>query len=244
VTAPWVTYADLPAPLPTLPGGEDEWAQVIALASEVLWALSGRRFGGPRTRTVQIVAPVAGRDTPPGWSTSWGPVHPALVDGELVNCTCHEGALLVRLPSDAVTAVDEVRVRGAARDPATYALTGSYLHDLTGAGWPTCPPGFSVTYRAGTGPPAGGRTAAGLLARELGRARAGDPACGLPANVTSATRQGVTQTFLTAADLTARGQTGVVPVDTWLATVNPGRLARRARAWSPDTHPRTVRRTP
>lgn len=241
--APWVELSDLPTPLPTLPGGEEEWAATIALASEVLWALSGRRWAGAATRTVEVVAPSAGDDRPPGWDLSWGTVaHPVLIEGEVYNCRCCTPAR-VRLPGSP-TAVVEVRSGGAVRDPAFYWLNGAYLVDLSGRGWPTCPPGITVTYLNGKEPPEGGRRAAALLAYELGRARLGDPGCGLPANVTSLTRQGISQTFVPASQIIGLGQTGLVPVDTWLATVNPNRLTRRARAWSPDTEPTARRITP
>lgn len=241
MTPPWITRDALPAPLPTLPGGDAEWDATIALASEVLWALSGRRWAGERTHTVEVVAPVAGDPFPPGWSASWGPVHPVLIDGEVHNCGC-TAAERVRLPHDSVTEVEEVTVSGVPRDPGGYMLDGGHLRDLSGRGWPTCPPGFTVRYRAGKPPPPGGKRAAGLLAREHARARMGDPSSVLLLNLVSRTRQAITETFIPAADLIERGMTGVPQVDSWLATVNPAKLTRRARAWSPDTAPTSVRR--
>lgn len=240
MVAAWVTVADLPAPLPTLPGGEADWQRHIAAASEVLWALSGRRWSGEvTTRTVEVVAAGSGDD---GWHTSWGTaVHPHLVDGEVYNHSRCAAPPEVRLPGDPV-AVRSVTIRGTLRDPATYRLAGAYLQDLTGRGWPTCEPGMVVVYDTGRTPPAGGQAAAGLLARELGRAQVGDPACGLPGNVTSVTRQGITQTLVPASKIVELGQTGLPAVDLWLATVNPGKLRRRAAAWSPDTEPRIYRR--
>ncbi len=242
MVAPWVELSAIPAPVPELPGGEEEWAATIALASEVLWALSGRRWGGAVTRTVEVVAPTPGEPIPSGWDLSWGLVmHPAVIDGQIVNHGCCAAPSEVRLPGSPV-AVVSVSYRGAARDPDSYDLRGPYLRDLTGRGWPVCEPGVVVTYTSGKAPPEGGQRAAALLAREYALASLGQP-CGLPANVASQTRQGISQTFVTASQLIALGQTGVVPVDAWLATVNPGRLTRRARAWSPDTQPRTYRRT-
>jgi hypothetical protein len=243
MVAPWVQLPDLPTPLPNLPGGEAEWGATIALASEVLWALSGRRWSGAATRTVEVVAPSAGAaDLPPGWTPSWGMVaHPVLREGEVYNCRCAQPER-VRLPGTP-QAVTEVRVGATTRPPSSYWLDGAYLVDLSGRGWPTCPPGMVVTYTSGKLPPEGGRRAAALLAWELGRARVDDPACGLPANVTNLTRQGISQTFVPASQIVALGQTGLMPVDTWLATVNPAKLTRRARAWSPDTAPTTRRIT-
>lgn len=244
MVAPWVELSAIPAPVPELPGGEEEWAATIALASEVLWALSGRRWSGAVTRTVEVVAPAPDEPIPSGWDLSWGyAMHPRLIDGQVINlsrCGC-AAPPEVRLPGSPV-AVASVSYRGTDRDPDSYDLRGPYLRDLTGRGWPVCEPGIVVTYTSGKAPPEGGRWAAALLAREYALARLGQP-CGLPANVTSMTRQGITQSFVPASQIIALGQTGSVLVDSWLATVNPGRLTRRARAWSPDTSPRTYRRT-
>jgi hypothetical protein len=245
VVAPWVQFDAIPSP-PELPGTEEEvaaeWAAIIALTSEVLWALSGRRWAGPVTRTVEVVAPAAGEPAPRLYDVSWGTaMHPHVVDGQITNHSCCPAPLDVRLPG-IPTEVQEVSYRGSIRDPGSYRLTGSYLQDLTGSGWPTCEPGIIVTYLDGKTPPLGGQRAAALLAKEFALARLGLP-CGFPANIKSQTRQGITQTFATASELVEKGQTGVGPVDSWIATVNPGRLTRRARAWSPDTEPRTYRRT-
>lgn len=241
MVAPWTDLDAIPAPVPEL-GGAEEWVPVIALASEVLWALSGRRWGGITTRTVEVVAPAPGDPIPSGWDLTWGTaMHPAVVDGQIINHGCCAAPTEVRLPGSPV-AVSEVSHREAVRDPDTYDLRGPYLRDLTGTGWPVCEPGIVVTYTSGQEPPDGGRLAAALLAREYALSALGQP-CALPANVTSVTRQGITQTFVPASQIIALGQTGLVPVDSWLATVNPAKLTRRARAWSPDTSPRTYRRT-
>lgn len=247
MTAPWATLEEVPS-APALPGTPEEqaaeWDAILAQASEVLFALSGRRWSGERTVTYEVVAPAAGTDLPPAWWAGGGwPMHPALEQGQIVNHSCCPAPVLLRLPGSP-REVLSVTHRGALRDPASYVLSGPYLEDRSRRGWPVCDPGVIVTYKAGRTPPAGGRRAAALLARELARSRLGDPACALPANVTSQTRQGISQTFVSAADLIALGQTGVVPVDSWLATVNPARLTRPARAWSPDTATRTYRRTP
>jgi len=240
VITPWVTYDEIPAPVPTLPGGEEDWDLVIAQASEALWALSGRRWAGVTTRTVEVVAPAAADPSP----ASWGGLvaHPHVVAGEIINHACCPAPTSVRLPGTP-SEIYEVTVGSTVRDPDSYRLNGDYLEDRTRTGWPICDPGLVVTYTDGREPPQAGRRAAATLAREMARAWLGDPACGLPANVTSVTRQGITQAFVPASQIIALGQTGVVPVDLWLATVNPAKLTRRARAWSPDTQPRTYRRT-
>lgn len=233
--APWVAYADLPAPLPVLPGGEPEWGRVIQLASETLWRLSGRRWSGARALTVEVVA---GGGDEPTWGTplAGSPTVPTVRDGAILNHSSCSHPAVVRLPGTP-TAVTSVTVGGVVRDPATYRLAGGYLTDLSGAGWPTCEPGMLVAYTSGKPPPAGGSEAAGVLARELGRALVGDSGTLLPGNVTSVVRQGITQTFDSALKIFRAGKTGVPTVDLWLASVNPNGLRRAGRAWSPDTHP-------
>lgn len=223
MVAPWVTLDAIPSP-PDLPGTEEEvaaeWAAIIAQASEVVWALSGRRWSAPISVTREVVAPAPGCDAPIGWDPSWGmAMHPVVVDGQITNrssCGC-QAPPAVRLPGSPVE-VTSVTVRGAVRDADSYRLRGAYLEDLTGRGWPTCDPGILVVYTSGKTPPEGGRRAAALLVKELALSRLGLP-CQLPANVTSVTRQGITQTMVSAADLIEKGQTGVVAVDTWLAKI-------------------------
>jgi hypothetical protein len=149
---PWATLDDLPADRPTLPGGDDEWTGLLVAASEVLYALTGRRFAGVRTRAVELYAPCS----------SGG-----------VSCRRCRPAR-VRLPNrDTVELLAEARL-----DPQSSSLAGG---------------------------------------------------------VTQINRQGVTFTQQAAADLIAAGQTGLPSVDVWLGTINPNRLRRPARSWSPDT---------
>lgn len=242
---PWVTSADLPAERPALPGGDEEWDALGALATSVLFTLSGGRWAGARTRVVDVVAVGARRwellyrgHTDWWWDGSWG----ACLDrGEVYNHTgCHRPRR-VRLPHYPVRSVSEVRTGDTVRDPATYRLNeGRWLEDLTPhGGWPTCNPGITVTYVAGTDPPPEAADAARALALQLGYARAGDPRCRLPRNVTSITRQGTTTKLVPAADLIAQGRTGLEEVDVWLGVANPANRRHRPSSWSPDTDPRT-----
>jgi hypothetical protein len=243
---PWAAVADLPADRPALPGGDEEWERVIALATSVLFTLSGRGWAGRRTRTVEVVAVRGARwaEVAAGpdfwWDGSWG-AH--VEDGEIVNHSCCDAPLAVRLPHSPVRAIESVTVGGVLRGPDTYRLRdGRWLEDRTRRGWPTCDPGLVVVYTAGTDPPPEARDAARTLALHLAYARAGDARCRLPSNVTAATRQGISQSFTPAAELIAAGRTGLTDVDLWLGTVNPTARRHRPSSWSPDTHPRTYTR--
>lgn len=62
---------------------------------------------------------------------------------------------------------------------------------------------------------------------------ANDLPCGLPDRIVSLTRPGITWTLLDAADFLNRGRTGIIRVDTWLMTVNPGGNKSKARVFDP-----------
>jgi hypothetical protein len=254
--AAWVTRGDLPESRPVLPGGDAEWDGVCDLASGVLFGLSGRRWAGRFTKTIQVFA----SQTPWWWQrndlgltydTTWGtclwggslPALPMMVGGELFNHSGCDRPPSIRLPDYPVQEVTAVRIGGAVRDPSSYQLIGSrYLEDGWD-GWPTCgwsPDGVAVMevdYVFGATPPAAGTAAARSLALELGKARAGQPSA-LPGYVYQRVRQGITESFVRADSLFDKGRTGLPEVDLWLATVNPGRLRQRSRTWSPDTDPR------
>ena len=83
LVSPWVTAAELPADRPALPGGDEAWDDLCAVASEVLYALSGRQYPGVSTTRVEVTARPVGTEVnasvrpalgvPGEWyDTSWG----------------------------------------------------------------------------------------------------------------------------------------------------------------------------
>lgn len=249
--APWVARADLPA---GLPGTEAEQDAACDLATAVLYGLTGRRWAGHDTRTIAVYASRTPwwwqrADLGLPWDSTWGaclaggPIAlPVMVGGELFNHSGCDRPPSIRLPDYPIRAVTAVRIGGQLRDPGSYRLTGSrYLED-SWDGWPTCGwygPGaaMEVDYDYGAAPPAAGLAAAARLAAELTKAYAGLPSA-LPGYLMQRVRQGTTEAFVRADLLYDKGRTGLADVDLWLATVNPGGLKRRSRAWSPDTDPR------
>jgi hypothetical protein len=214
---PWATLDDLPADRPTLPGGDEEWQQHLLAASEVLYALTGRRFGGVRTRAVELYAPCS--------------------SGGVCCRRCRP--VRVRLPNrDAVELLAVGLPSGAVFDVARYRIApGGYLERALGsdAVLPGCGSPLAVRYRFGRAPSPAGVGHAAHLAVALAQARLDPENSPLAGGVTQISRQGVTFTQQAAADLIAAGQTGLPSVDVWLGTVNPNRLRRPARSWSPDT---------
>jgi hypothetical protein len=217
--APWATVADLPADRPALPGGDEEWTRYLLVASEVLYGLTGRRFGGVRERAVELYAPPSCGGDP---------------------CrACRPRS--VRLPNRPV--VELLAVRTAGGDPlapADYRIgRGGYLEArAAGARMPTCSAPIRLRYRYGRSPGPAGAQHAVHLADAFGRARLDPDSSILPGTVSQIVRQGITLTQQTASQLVTLGQVGLAPVDLWVATVNPSGARRRSRSWSPDTEAR------
>jgi hypothetical protein len=217
--APWATVDDLPANRPDLPGGDEEWQLYLLAASDVLHGLTGRRYGGLRERAVELYAPP---------HCTGDPCH-----------ACRPRS--VRLPNRPVDELLAVRTAGGdPLNPADYRIArGGYLEARSRvARLPTCSVPLRLRYRHGRDPGEAGRAHAVHLADALGRARLDPDASPLPGTVTSIVRQGATFTYQAASALIELGQTGLAPVDLWVAAVNPYRSRRPSRSWSPDTEAR------
>lgn len=229
---PWVTAEDVAATCDALSGSDVAvYDDAALMASEVLFALSGRQFTG---ECETVVRPCTGSCDcwPDSWTYGWpgqcGWLHRLTLSGYPVR------------------EVTEVKIDGDVIDPATYRLDGRrYLARLddvtTGAPqrWPACQHlgrpdtdegTFSVAYSYGQDPPLLGQQAAAELACQIAPATAAGADCDLPAGVTKVTRQGI------ELDLKAvqSGLTGLYLVDLFLRTYNPAKLTRRPAVWSPD----------
>jgi len=110
-----------------------------------------------------------------------------------------------------------------------------------GAAWPTCQDytaahdaagALSIHYVPGVLPGDLGEAAAGVLASEFGYALSGDKKCRLPAAVTSLSRNGITLDF--QEGYFPNNVTGLILVDTYVATLNPNSLRMPSAVWSPD----------
>ena len=228
--------------------------RATTLAVFVLDALTGRQFAqcpvtvrpcGPACtsfsgyQTFPVSAPSSG--VPGPWMT------PFVSGGTWRNCVCPGGCdcapecrVDLRVP---VASVTEVRVNGVVLDPAAYELTGRWLARVDGGEcWPSCQDPsvpdtedgtFSVVFSPGLALPVAGQIAAGALASEFARACNG-AACGLPAQISSLTRQGVEVEFVDPVEAIGSGRTGIREVDLFVQAVNPKSLAQRPRVYSPD----------
>jgi len=253
--AAWASKADIPetilAEMPTVT--DSQWANVLMIASEILWALSGRRwYGGGCLEEAYL------RSTPPRPGTGSWPYHESWGDcgcwlradwingypiAAFVGPWAHvEGVYAVRLPRDKVTEVTSVTVNGS---PFTsYNLTRSgWLERIDGKRWDLCSGATVVTYRHGEPPPRGGVQSAVTLAIEIARDIYGLGKCRLPKRLSTVTRQGVTVDILDSLDVLKEGGTGLTYVDMWLHSVNPEARPQMAGVWSPDV-PRLMPRRP
>lgn len=231
-------------------------------ATDVLWALSGRQFG-ECPKTVRPCGRKVGQTyrTYGVWTDGYdnGAVYPMwtpYVDqgGDWRNCGC--GSICTCAPSSQVWlpgpipagGIAEVRVNNVVVPAGEYRLDigqdGLYwLVGQLGRIWPDCqnfdePAGsandtFTVTYTPGTPVPAGGKTAAGMLACEFAKLCTGQ-ACALSPAATSVSRDGVSFEILTASDLIDKGYTPLPMVNLWIRSVNPKKRSERPRVWSPD----------
>lgn len=207
-------------------------AQAIALASEVLYGLTGEQYGGLCTQAVRPCA----RQRCGG--TRRRPIYavPAFGSWNGWECDCPGSCSCTRLqriklPAWPVQTVTQVLVGGVALDPAAYRIDEQrWLTRIDGEAWPACQDltlpateadTFEVTFTSGDEIPPGGVAAASKYACELGRSWCGQE-CELPSKVEAITRQGVSVSFQRADQLIGSGGTGIPTVDTWIRAVNGG----------------------
>jgi hypothetical protein len=235
----WATPGDVPDRLKTELGITDsQLLDPLMRASEMLWALSGRRwYGGGCTEQATLTSYREGAE----YHDSWG------------SCGCWDVApgmpyehadrpRSIRLPRSPA-AVVSVTEGGVVLAPSAYRLTRSgWLERVDGLLWDTCAGDTVVVYTFGEPPPRGGRDAAVVLGLELAKDFYDVGKCRLPKRTISVTRQGVSLQMVDPMDFLERGGVGITSVDLWLNAVNPGARTQRATVWSPDlpaTHQRT-----
>jgi hypothetical protein len=232
---------------------ETEFAYEAAKsASNLLWALSGRKFSGVVTVTERYVC--AGRVYRYGPSINNNQA--VLVDGDVFNFYSDDLDFYEGMTADGITSSSRIRLRGrpvtkvhTIRDrsgnvisPDKYYLVDhSTIQATLGVPWTPC--NIEITYSYGTEPPTLGKMAARTLAIEFVKLWNGHDDCALPQRVTSISRQGVSYTLLDSQDFIDEMRTGLYAVDLFLKSVNPDRARAKARVFTPDV-PRARRNTP
>lgn len=233
---------------------EDVRERALLLASSLMWAATGRRYGGcPVTvqPSRQVEAPPLYRTYPLLGLSGHAGWHPYIRDGAWFNppmgggCSPSTCEVVLQGPVSGVTAV---RLSGTTVDPSTYALMDGYRLVRTDGGcWPACvnyanqdPPAFEVDYLQGETVPADVVAATGMLACEYAKELTGGE-CGLTQQVTSISRQGVSFEVAEIDPQSTAIATGIRLVDQVIRTHNPRGLTSRPRVFSPDLpYPRRV----
>lgn len=249
--SPWPVYwsCDVSASSPAATG------YAVNMASRVLWALSGRKFGlcdmtwrlcrpncyggSPLSDTWFGNVPGYGYGTLDSLWPGWYPVVCGNCNGD--SCSCSTVSE-IRLPSP-VSSVTAVKIDGSVLSASAYRL---YNHRILVRAdnqlWPRCNDmskddtqagTWSVEVQGGEPVPDGGRLAAGELACEILKAMRGEE-CRLPAGVTQLVRQGVTISVPDFGDILMHGRTGLYLCDMFIMSENPKHLQQRARTWSVD----------
>ena len=233
-------------------GDPDDKAVAAELATNNLWALTGRVFGLCEVSVRPCFSPTD-YSTYRGRSGSGADWFPGLVSGSWMpgSCGCSDGCnhpSEVALPGP-VHSIVQVMIDGDIVDESGYLIRNNrWLIRTDGGVWPqnqnlAVPDGavgaFTVTYKQGIEVPLAGQLAAGDLAVEFLRARKGGK-CKLPDRAISVSRQGMDIQLVDAQVLFEQGLTGVAAVDQWIASVNPHKVKSRPRVYSPDS-PRVAR---
>lgn len=229
----------------------------LTAATEVLYALSGRRFG-----VCQLTIRPCRQDCFGdvwGWGTmgagawwQWGMwPRPLFYQGVWYNITCGQcisGCSCqyiseARLPSPVQT-VTQVKVDGVVLSPTAYRVDDwRKLVRTDGNVWPICQDlskddtqvgTWSVTVQFGEDVPKLGQLALGELACQFAKLLSDDETCTLPKPVQSLTRQGVQMNFLDPNQIFADGRIGLYLCDLFLTTENPYHLPMRSRVYDVD----------
>jgi hypothetical protein len=216
--------------------------QACKSASQLLWAMSGRKYSGINTVTERYICTT--RRYRYGASTRNYTAE--LLNGNVYNIPYQDFNNYVDVTSDGLTPQSRLRLRGrpvieihAIRnragdviDPNSYYLVDhSTIQAVQGVPWAPCD--IEVTYTYGAQAPELGRQAAKYMAIQFIKLWAGED-CELPARVTSVSRQGVSYTVLDSQDFIQELRTGVYTVDLFLKSVNPDGARAKARVFNPD----------
>ena len=224
---PWIVPDDL-----DIPSTEYD-AEAIAAASQILFELSGRRYGGVRNvrETYRQLTPREARGLPIP-VLERGRVYN--VDGTCLNCGCSHAIKLRGTPVIDIISVSEGSTVIPVLSPRVLDFSWLTMDpSIANSCWGTCKD-ITVVYTYGTAPPPLGKMAARELAKQFILYATDSDECKIPERVTSVSREGVSWTLLDPQDFLEDGRTGIYAVDMFLKTVNPERRRMRARVFTPD----------
>lgn len=228
----------------------------LEAAAETLYALSGLQFGLCTVTVRPCRRDCYGTSWP--WGGTWIEFgtwpRPMFFDGVWYNVVCGSCASdcscatlsEVKLPRS-VHDVVEVKVDGTVLSDTAYDLqwtsAGPLLVRVDGGQWPVCNDfrltddqvgTWSITARYGRPLPRLGQLALGELTCEYVKALTNDPMCGLPPNVQSVVRQGVTIELVDPNTVFESGLIGLRLSDRFIRTYNPGGLQESSKVYDVD----------
>lgn len=233
----------------------------VQAASEVLWALTGRRYG-----ICQLtIRPCSRRCSGFSWGSSGNGLvfgswweygtypRPLFFDGVWSNLTCGNGCpddscscsfVSEAILPEPVVSINSVKVDGVVLSTAGYRVDDyRKLVRLGGNQWPLCNDlnkadsevgTWSVTVSFGEAVPILGQMAVGELACQFAKLLNGNEDCELPSPVQQLVRQGVTMDFLDPNKVFSDGKVGLYLSDLFISSVNPFGLASRSEIYDID----------
>ncbi|MFF4391438.1 hypothetical protein ACFY0G_32315 [Streptomyces sp. NPDC001552] len=252
VCDPWPTALCCDVPDDTDPAVV---TRLTAVASQILYRLSGRRWG-PSCPIIVRPCRRSCLDVLPRSSVIWGTAGPwipymgtdglwrnASICGCSSDCSC--GELCEIYLDGPVYDITSVQDGEDVLPPEAYRVDGSgTLVRTDGECWPDCqdlsaPPGtegtLAVTYRTGLQLDESAIAAVSELVCHLLKGCGGSCGCNAAGkNVTRYTRQGVQLEMADPTLLYSEGRTGLPLTDLWLIATNPYRLTSQSRVYSPD----------
>lgn len=256
---PWnaIFAANFPV-APADRAGNTDLQGAIMSATELLWWLSGRRYG-LYTRSLRpcrrpaISWPLSPSPLLNGFGTFPGSMWPLAMEyPEIVMCGNHTGdtcscvMLEQAILPMTCQGVSNVKVDGTVLDPSTYVLydRGRRLVRTDGGTFPWCQDlskpdteqgTWSMQVTLGLPVPVTGQRACGELATEFYmQATSGN--CKLPTRIQSLSRQGVSVQFIDPQEFLKEGRVGMYLCDLFLGAVNPSRMRSASAVFSPDLH--------
>lgn len=208
-------------------------------SSQILWALSGRKFHTGSIATERYVLDNSRRvPSVPGWLPG-RPIYDYERNIYLVDPYYWENRK-IRLDGTPIKSVASITslATGELIPNTRYSIVNrAFIQFDT-----SVPDGFEISYTYGQQPPTAGRMAALTMARQFFFLWSGrEDQCSLPDRVTAVTRQSVSWVLLDNQDFLDDLKTGIYVVDLFLKSVNPDKARVKSKVFSVDI-PRGQRR--
>jgi len=253
---PWADHTNALPPAQSEEMDAERCDLAMAMASEVLYQLTKRKYPGAQVDTIRPLARWRSYQGPPQWWQSYGQLRPAY---GWCSCNRSDGQFgcasipQIRLPGFPVGNVDDIVVKIDGAEFTQFDLQDSrYLVRIDGQGWPCCQDltksddevnTWSVQYPWGRTPPVGGQLAAAVLGSDLYVAL--DPATQdqsiVGERIRTVTRNGITVAMADPETLFKDGLTGLPVVDLWIISELLGNERRPGKIIVPGVRRRARR---